>query len=92
MVYLNLRKFRKSQIPLPKKILNVVWLQTIGHILIAISVSRQIRETDKSKLLEEQKIAIAGDFLVSLGAALEGIGGLQAMEEEISNDNFSLVP
>ncbi|WP_206763779.1 hypothetical protein [Cytobacillus firmus] len=75
-----------------KKILNGVWLQTIGHILIAISVSRQIRETDKIKLLEEQKTAIVGDFLVSLGAALEGIGGLQAMEEGISNNIYSIVP
>ena len=47
-----------------------------------IFLSARISETDKMKLLEEQKIAIAGDFLVSLGSAIEVIGGLEVLEEE----------
>lgn len=65
-----------------QQILTGVSIKTIGQILEAISVSSQIRETDKIKLLEEQKIAIAGDLLVSLGSAFEVIGGLQVLEEE----------
>jgi hypothetical protein len=64
------------------QILTGVWIRTIGQILEAISVSSQIRETDKRQLLKEQKIAIAGDLLVSLGSAFEVIGGLQVIEEE----------
>ncbi|MGJ7913142.1 hypothetical protein [Neobacillus sp. LXY-1] len=66
-----------------QQILTGVWAKTIGQILEAISVSRQIGETDKTKLIEEQKVAIAGDFLVSLGSAIEVIGGLQVLEEEL---------
>lgn len=65
-----------------QNILTGVWIKTIGQILEAISFSSQIRETDKIKLLEVQKIAIAGDLLVSLGSAIDVIGGLQVLEEE----------
>jgi hypothetical protein len=74
-----------------KQILNGVFIRTIGQILEAISVSNQIRETDKVRLIEEQKIAIAGDSLVAIGSALEVIGGLLVLEEETGNISF-LVP
>lgn len=65
-----------------KQILTGASIRTIGQILEATSVSRQIRETDKIKLIEEQKIAITGDLLVAIGSAIEVIGGLQVLEEE----------
>jgi hypothetical protein len=65
-----------------KQILTGASIRTIDQILEATSVSRQIRETDKIKLIEEQKIAITGDLLVAIGSAIEVIGGLQVLEEE----------
>ena len=65
-----------------QQILTGVWIKTIGQILEAISVSSQISETDIIKLLQEQKLAITGDLLVSIGAAYEVIGGIHVLEEE----------
>ncbi|MCQ6282536.1 hypothetical protein [Bacillus sp. EB600] len=74
-----------------KQIVSGVWIRTIGQILEAVSVSKQIRETDKVRLLEEQKIAIAGDSLVAIGSILEVMGGLLVLEEETGKISF-LVP
>ncbi|WP_338469349.1 hypothetical protein R4Z10_10965 [Niallia sp. XMNu-256] len=65
-----------------QQILTGVWIKTIGQILEAISVSKQIRETDIIKRLEEQKVAITGDLLVAIGAALEVDGGIRVLREE----------
>lgn len=65
-----------------QQIVTGVWIRTIGQILEAISVSKQLNEIDKLKLIEEQKIAITGDLLVSLGSAIEVFGGLTVIEEE----------
>jgi hypothetical protein len=74
-----------------RQILSGVWIRLIGQILEAISVSNQINETDKTRLIEEQKIAIAGDFLASLGSAIEVIGGIEVLHEEAGNISL-LVP
>ncbi|EKN66926.1 hypothetical protein BABA_13597 [Neobacillus bataviensis LMG 21833] len=65
-----------------QQILTGVWTRTIGQILEAISVTKQLGETDLVKLNQEQKIAITGDLLVSIGAAIEVIGGINVLEEE----------
>ena len=65
-----------------QQILTGVWIKTIGQILEAISVSRQISETDIIKLLQEQKLAITGDLLASIGSAYEVFGGIHVLEEE----------
>ncbi|QCJ42506.1 hypothetical protein FAY30_11610 [Bacillus sp. S3] len=65
-----------------QQILTGVWIRTIGQILEAVSVSKQLGETDLVKLLQEQQIAITGDFLVSIGSAYEVIGGIHVLEEE----------
>ncbi|WP_423797999.1 hypothetical protein [Neobacillus sp. SAB-20_R2A] len=65
-----------------QQILTGVWIRTIGQLLEAISVSGQINETDLIKLLQEQKLAITGDMLVSIGSAYEVIGGINVLEEE----------
>ena len=68
-----------------QQILTGAWIKTIGQILEAISVSSQISETDLIILLKEQKLAITGDMLVSIGAAIEVLGGIHALEEEVVN-------
>lgn len=65
-----------------QQILTGVWIRTIGQILEALSVSSQINETDLRKLIQEQKIAITGDFLVAIGSAYEVMGGIHVLEEE----------
>jgi hypothetical protein len=65
-----------------QQILTGVWIKTIGQLLEAISVTKQISETDLIKLLQEQKLAITGDLLVSIGAAYEVSGGIRVLEEE----------
>ncbi|WP_066304374.1 hypothetical protein [Bacillus sp. FJAT-29814] len=65
-----------------QQILTGVWIRTIGQLLEALSVSRQINETDLIKLLQEQKLAITGDLLVSIGSAYEVVGGINVLEEE----------
>jgi hypothetical protein len=66
-----------------EQILTGVWLRTIGQIIEAVSVSKQIKETDLLKRIQQQKLAIAGDFLVSVGAGYEVVGGIHVLEEEI---------
>ncbi|MEH7119265.1 hypothetical protein V7128_17890 [Neobacillus vireti] len=65
-----------------QQILTGAWIRTIGQLLEALSVQSQLGETDKIKLILEQKIAITGDFLVAVGSAYEVIGGLRVLEEE----------
>ncbi|MBA9029266.1 MULTISPECIES: hypothetical protein [Bacillaceae] len=65
-----------------QQILTGALIRTIGQILEAISVSSQIGETDIIKLLREQKLAITGDFLVSIGSAYEVAGGIRVLQEE----------
>ena len=65
-----------------QQILTGALIRTIGQILEAISVSSQIRETDLIKRLQEQKLAITGDLLVSIGAAYEVAGGIHVLQEE----------
>jgi hypothetical protein len=65
-----------------QQILTGVLIKTIGQLLEAISVSSQIRETDLIKLLQEQKLAITGDLLVSIGSAYEVAGGIHVLQEE----------
>ena len=71
-----------------QQILTGALIRTIGQILEAISVSSQIRETDLIKLLQEQKIAITGDLLVSIGSAYEVAGGIQVLQEETRLELF----
>ena len=65
-----------------QQILTGALIRTIGQILEAISVSSQIRETDLIKRLQEQKLAITGDFLVSIGSAYEVVGGIHVLQED----------
>ncbi|OCA92942.1 hypothetical protein [Pseudobacillus wudalianchiensis] len=65
-----------------QQILTGVWIKTIGQLLESVSVTSQIGETNAIRLLQEQKVAIAGDVLASIGSAFEVIGGLRVLKEE----------
>lgn len=65
-----------------QQILTGVGIKLIGQILEAVSVSSQIGEKDTIKLLQEQKVAIIGDFLASIGSAYEVFGGIRTLEGE----------
>ncbi|GIO27428.1 hypothetical protein [Ornithinibacillus bavariensis] len=75
-----------------RQILTGVWIKTIGQILEAVSVSSQIGEEDIIKLLQEQKIAIIGDFLVSIGAAYEVSGGIRTLEDGETLQTPHIIP
>jgi hypothetical protein len=75
-----------------RQILSGVWIKTIGQLLEAVSVSSQIGEKDTIKLLQEQKVAITGDFLVSIGAAIEVLGGIRTLEEEETVKTPRIIP
>jgi len=68
------------------------FIGTIGHLLEAIAVSSQIFTNDKNQKLNEQKLAVTGDSLVSLGAAIEVSGGLEILKEEETGHSTRLVP
>lgn len=75
-----------------RQILTGVWIKTIGQLLEAVSVSSQIGEKDIIKLLQEQKVAITGDFLVSIGAIYEVLGGIRTLEEEGAVKTPRIIP
>ncbi|NYV65350.1 hypothetical protein HYI36_08815 [Bacillus sp. Gen3] len=74
-----------------KQILSGVWMQAFGHLLEAIGVSKQLATLDQKSYFDAQKLAITGDVLVSIGAALDVLGGLEVLEEEQNDVNY-LVP
>lgn len=61
------------------KILAGIWVQTIGQFTEALGVTKEIRTTDKYSIFKAQKMAVTGDWLQSLGAALQGLGGEEAL-------------
>ncbi|WP_018662817.1 hypothetical protein [Heyndrickxia acidiproducens] len=65
---------------------------TIGDLVEAIAVTSQILTKDKERLIDEQKLAITGDSLVSLGSAFEAIGGMKVLEKEKAGQHTRLVP
>ncbi|RLQ94272.1 hypothetical protein [Falsibacillus albus] len=74
-----------------KTILAGNWVKFTGILTEALSVSKQIGETDKSKLIKEQEAAITGDLLAALGSLIEVFGGVEVLQEEKENITF-LVP
>lgn len=65
-----------------REILSGAFLQTLGLIFEGIGVSNQIAVNDDQLILGAQKLAITGDWLQSIGAALEAIGGTELLYEE----------
>jgi len=52
-----------------------VFVQMIGQIIEAIGVTKQVSIPTQEVLGEAQKIVVTGDWLQSLGAAIEATGG-----------------
>ncbi|MFC3885739.1 hypothetical protein ACFOU2_20590 [Bacillus songklensis] len=59
-----------------------VWISTIGQLIEAIGASTEISTTDRTIIIEGQKMAITGDWLKSFGAAIEATGGTKVLSEE----------
>ncbi|MBT2678530.1 hypothetical protein J7E38_05915 [Bacillus sp. ISL-35] len=58
-----------------------VWLQSIGQTIEALAVSKELSTLNQEELRELQKIIISSDFIQSLGAAIEGAGGIKVLKE-----------
>jgi hypothetical protein len=76
-----------------QKILAGIWTQTIGQLIEAYGVTKQINNLNKFSLLEAQKLSVTGDILQSLGAGLQAIGGEEIlMADGIGNLFDSIIP
>lgn len=58
------------------------WVQALGQIMEALGVSQELSTIDKEMILNAQKLAIAGSFIQSFGAQIEGFGGVEVIQEE----------
>ncbi|ASV68511.1 hypothetical protein MKX67_18860 [Cytobacillus sp. FSL W7-1323] len=75
------------------KILSGIWVQTIGQLVEATGVTKQLETLDDLTLLKFQEIAVAGDLLQSIGAGLQAIGGEQILAEDgIGNIYENIIP
>lgn len=64
------------------KVLTGIWVQTLGQLLESLGYTQQVSASDTYSKLNAQKTEITGDFLQSLGAALQGIGGVEVLNED----------
>lgn len=64
------------------KVLTGIWIQTIGQLLEATGVTKQLNTTNKFTIHNAQKMAITGDLIQSIGAAIEAIGGEELLLED----------
>lgn len=81
--------YLEEQEPGSQEILHGVWVQVIGQFAEATGVTLQLLFTDNLSLLKGQRIATLGDWLQSIGAAVEGVGGEKSIQNFISEE---LVP
>ncbi|MCM3125189.1 MULTISPECIES: hypothetical protein [unclassified Mesobacillus] len=56
-----------------------VWIQSIGQTIEALAVSKELTTFNQDELRELQKIIISSDFIQSIGAAIEGAGGIKVL-------------
>lgn len=76
-----------------QKILAGIWVQTIGQLVEAASVTKQLDAADELILYKAQRLAIAGDLGQSIGAALQAIGGEEILlADGIGNIFESIIP
>ncbi|WP_409275170.1 DUF6944 family repetitive protein [Neobacillus sp. SCS-31] len=69
-----------------------VVIQMIGQIVESIGVTKEVTLRAPSVLPEAQRIAITGDWLQSIGAAIEAIGGEMVINEEQQAGRPGFVP
>ncbi|CAM4027336.1 hypothetical protein [Mesobacillus thioparans] len=58
-----------------------VWVQSIGQTIEALAVSKELSTFNPEEVRELQKIIVSSDFIQSIGAAIEGAGGIKALKE-----------
>jgi hypothetical protein len=76
-----------------QKILAGIWTQTIGQLIEAHGVTKQIKNLNKISLLKAQKLTVTGDILQSLGSGLQAIGGEEVlMSDGIGNMFETIIP
>ncbi|MBT2692831.1 hypothetical protein [Bacillus sp. ISL-55] len=63
------------------EIITGVWVQSIGQTIEALAVSKELSTFNQQELRELQKIIVSSDFLQSIGAAIEGAGGIKVLKE-----------
>jgi hypothetical protein len=56
-----------------------VWIQSIGQTIEALAVSKELSTFNQDELRELQKIIISSDLIQSIGAAIEGAGGIKVL-------------
>ncbi|WP_059173843.1 hypothetical protein [Bacillus sp. FJAT-27445] len=69
-----------------------VLIQMFGQITESIGVTKEITRQAPGILPEAQSIAITGDWLQSLGAAIEAMGGEMVLTEEKQSGRPKFVP
>ncbi|WP_053365898.1 DUF6944 family repetitive protein [Bacillus sp. FJAT-27245] len=69
-----------------------VVIQMVGQIVESIGVTKEITQQAPGVLPEAQRIAITGDWLQSIGAAIEAIGGEMVLTEEQQAGRTGFVP
>ncbi|MBY0099377.1 DUF6944 family repetitive protein [Mesobacillus maritimus] len=76
-----------------QKILAGIWTQTIGQLIEAHGVTKQINNLNEISLLQAQKLTVTGDILQSLGSGLQAIGGEEVLiSDGIGNMFESIIP
>lgn len=63
-----------------EKALIGVWIQSIGQVLEAIGVTKQLSPHQKISI-QGRQLSIQGNWLQAYGSALEAIGGAQELAE-----------
>lgn len=79
------RLSENSNEPGEVQILSGAFLQTLGLIFEGIGVSNQLSVENSDLIIKAQKLAITGDWLQSVGAALEAVGGTEVLMKETTN-------
>lgn len=81
-----------EQAPGGEEIVQGVWVQAIGQIIESIGVSEQLLSEDGPLHLRGMRTATTGDWLQSIGAAVEAAGGERVLRDAILKDGNGFVP
>lgn len=66
-----------------EKILTGIWIQTLGQFTEAVGLTQQVSTSNRDLKFTAEKTATSGSFIQSLGAALQGVGGVEVLSEEV---------
>ncbi|PLT30208.1 hypothetical protein [Peribacillus deserti] len=80
----------ESDLPSTAEILTGVWIQTIGQIAEAVGATQEIKAANKAELIEIQKFLIMSDWIQSFGSAVEALGQMKVIQEELADGSTFL--